>query len=234
MIISDLTQAQPLACTSPADGCLLPAEHRLEIVIDGRPALQAVCTPANLAELAAGRLLTEGLIRTAEDIRELTVSADCRRVEAVLNTAGAAQPEMPRPTPAVWERGWLLALADRMKREEPLYSQTHAVHACYLARQGEVLCCREDLGRHNALDKAVGYGLLQGIDLSECLLFTTGRMPSDMVLKAVRSGVPLLASKTYPTDVGLALARRAGLTLATVRAGEVRIWTERGTEEKRL
>ena len=78
------------------------------------------------------------------------------------------------------------------------------------------------------------YGLLQGIDLSECLLFTTGRMPSDMVLKAVRSGVPLLASKTYPTDVGLALARRAGLTLATVRAGEVRIWTERGTEEKRL
>ena len=95
------------------------------------------------------------------------------------------------------------------------------------------MCCREDIGRHNAIDKAVGYALIQGIDRGNCYLFTTGRMPADMVMKAVRAGVPLLASKTYPTDEGIALARKTRLTLVTLRPdGSLLIWTD-GTEAER-
>ncbi len=87
---------------------------------------------------------------------------------------------------------------------------------------------------YSALDKAVGHALIRGIDRTECYLFTTGRMPADMVLKAARAGIPLLASKTYPTDAGVALARRAGLTLVTLRPdGSLLIWTDGNAEERK-
>ena len=85
--------------------------------------------------------------------------------------------------------------------------------------------------------RVIGWALMAGVDRARCMLFTTGRMPADMVAKALRAGIPLLASKTYPTDRGLELARRGRLTLATVRPdGTTLIWTNgqetEGPEEK--
>lgn len=78
---------------------------------------------------------------------------------------------------------WVDALADAMGQGLPLYRATHAVHSCLLLRAGKILYRCEDLGRHNALDKAVGCALTEGVPLAECVLFTSGRVPVDMVRK---------------------------------------------------
>ncbi len=210
----------------------IASEHEMDLYIDDRFALHMVCTPEHLAELAAGHLVTEGWARQREDIRSIEIGAGGLRADVTLANGPAAPQEFPAITPQPWEESWLRRAAERMRGEEPLYSRTHAVHGCYLGRGDELLCCREDVGRHNAIDKAVGYALIQSIDRAECYLFTTGRMPADMVLKAARAGIPLMASKTYPTNEGIALAERAGVTLVTLRPnGFLLVWTD-GTERK--
>lgn len=219
----------PLNAPAPVE---ITAEHGMNVYIDGRFALRMVCTPEHLAELAAGRLVTEGWARQREDIRSIEIGEGGLRADVTLENGMAAPEEAPAVIPRPWEESWLRRAAEHMRGEEPLYARTHAAHGCYLGRGDELLCCREDIGRHNALDKAVGYALIQGIDRAGCYLFTTGRMPADMVLKAARAGIPLLASKTYPTNEGIALARRAGETLVTLRPdGALLIWTD-GTERK--
>ncbi|WP_425595005.1 malto-oligosyltrehalose synthase [Pseudomonas citronellolis] len=106
---------------------------------------------------------------------------------------------------------WVDALAAAMSAGLPLYQATHAVHSCFVLHEGRILCACEDIGRHNALDKAVGSTLLAGVPLSECVLYTSGRVPMDMVRKAIRAGVPALVSKTMPTVQSLELAAEYGL-----------------------
>ncbi len=213
----------------------IPSEHGMDVYLDGCFALRMVCTPEHLAELAAGHLVTAGWARKREDIRSIEIGAGGLRADITMENGSAVPMETPLITPAPWKADWLRRAADRMRGEEPLYGRTHSVHGCYLGRGDELLCCREDVGRHNAMDKAVGYALLRGVDRSRCYLFTTGRMPADMVMKAARAGVPLLASKTYPTDEGIALARKTRLTLVTLRPdGSLLLWTDGNEAERKV
>lgn len=251
MRIIDCSADSGLACAADAAEGLprIAAEHGIDVIVNERPAMHLTCTPEHLDELVAGRLLTEGWIRRAEQIELLyicergrtarvTLSADAaaalrdrtaRRVDTcctdnrVLLESGAEP--MPALPPARWTEEALRQAVGQIRGRQALYEQTRAAHACALIRGDSLLCCREDIGRHNALDKAVGRALLSGWDLGACALYTTGRMPADMVTKAIRAGVPLLASKTYPTDRGLALAREAGLVLVTLRPdGPLILW----------
>ena len=95
----------------------------------------------------------------------------------------------------------------------PGYCATRAVHSCVVLHEGRILVSCEDLGRHNALDKAVGCALLAGVPLAECVLYTSGRVPLDMVRKAIRAGVPVLVSKSMPTVQSAELAAEYGLQL---------------------
>ena len=112
---------------------------------------------------------------------------------------------------------WIELLTAAMDAGLPLYRATRAVHSCFVLREGRLLFACEDIGRHNALDKAVGQMLLQGIPLTECVLYTSGRVPVDMVRKAIRAGVPALVSKTMPTVQSLELAQEYGLQLVCGR-----------------
>jgi len=78
---------------------------------------------------------------------------------------------------------------------------------------GELAFICEDIGRHNAVDKAIGQALMEEKNIAEAILFTTGRIPSDMVIKAIRSRIPVIASHSAPTDEAILLARQFNLTL---------------------
>ena len=95
-------------------------------------------------------------------------------------------------------------------------------------KDGEILYCCEDIGRHNALDKAVGRALIDGVDLRQCVLFSSGRIPADMMEKAIRAGVPLLASNAVPTDRAVALARAYRVVLiCTARSDSMNIFADK-------
>ena len=198
----------------------LAAEHAAAILVNEQPAFRVVCTPELLPQLALGRLLTEGWITAADEVERVAVCAQGLKISVQLchplAAAEQAGQEVPPLAPVPQREipaAWVDALADAMGQGLPLYRATHAVHSCLLLCAGRILYRCEDLGRHNALDKAVGCALTEGVPLAECVLFTSGRVPVDMVRKAIRAGVPALVSKSMPTVQSLELAEEYGLKL---------------------
>ncbi len=109
-----------------------------------------------------------------------------------------------------WE---IFELTDRFKKDGELHRETGGTQSAYLMYKGRTVYGCEDIGRHNALDKAIGEMAVKGYDPSECLIFTTGRTPVDMVRKGIRAGVAGLVSKSVPTVQAAELAREYGLNL---------------------
>ena len=116
--------------------------------------------------------------------------------------------------PVEWKPEAVFRIADEFALDKTVHARTRGAHSAFLCDlDGRILCMREDIGRHNAFDKVVGWALLNGVDLAKCMLYTSGRVPSDMASKAIRAGIPILVSKSVATDQGVALARAYGLTL---------------------
>lgn len=120
---------------------------------------------------------------------------------------------MQKVQPISWEPSWVFALARTFADDSPMHRATSGAHSCYLGVGDQLLYCCEDLGRHNAFDKVIGCALMDGVDLRQAIVFSSGRLPVDMVLKAIRSGIPVVATKATPTDMTIDLAKRYDLTL---------------------
>lgn len=216
-------------------------EHFMDVYVNDLLTMKLVCSPCALPELVLGRLYSEGMITSLADVTQLYLCQYGSRARVTLNrqpqaarqedfveTTGTCctgnhvlndvfrTGEAPKPVvPIAWEPEWFYCAASLIREGTELFNATHGVHSCYLIRMGEILLFREDLGRHNALDKVLGAALMQGIDLTECALFSSGRLPTDMIAKAIRAGIPMLASKAAPTAQGIALAQSYALTLIT-------------------
>ena len=146
-----------------------------------------------------------------ESFTETTPS--CCTGNHILNDYFLTQKEVEPVAPIPWKASQIFDLADRFHAGMPLHGQTWATHSCFLAKDGQLLFQCEDIGRHNALDKTIGYALRHGIPLSRCMVYSSGRIPTDMAMKAIRAGIPILASKASPTAEAIALAKEYGLTL---------------------
>ncbi|MCM1101511.1 MAG: formate dehydrogenase accessory sulfurtransferase FdhD [Clostridium sp.] len=209
-------------------------EHRMEIEINGLLWAKVVCTPTDLEELTVGRLITEQIIKDCSEIGQLSVGENGSRVEVYIPNApllGTAVPEestcctdnwillqRPRtvcePLPAAaWTREEVFRMVSDFARDSKLHRSTGGAHSCALAVEGQTVYSAEDIGRHNAMDKAIGYAVLHGSDRRKCMLFTTGRVPTDMVRKAVAAGIPVLISKAVPTGEAVQMAREYNLNL---------------------
>lgn len=213
-------------------------EHLMDVYINERLTMKLVCTPQHLTELVLGRLLSEGVIRSTADVALIYICESGRRAKVMLTEAVAAQhPDFVAPTPTCctgnrilngdyiqhgelapvtpidWTPEQIFALADQFNEDTPLHRLTGATHSCFLARGNELLFSCEDIGRHNALDKAIGFALRHDIDLTGCIAYSSGRLPTDMVEKAIRAGLPVLCTKASPTAEAVALAQSCGLTL---------------------
>ncbi|MDP6780242.1 MAG: formate dehydrogenase accessory sulfurtransferase FdhD [Alphaproteobacteria bacterium] len=144
------------------------------------------------------------------------------------------------PGDAVLNTSWLLMLNRKINTIPSLYLKAGAIHGCVLCEEGRPLIYMEDVGRHNAVDKIAGYMFLNKITAQGKIFYTTGRLTSEMVIKTVQMGIPILISRSGFTAWGVDLARRAGLTLVgrargrrfIVLAGEERIVYDGGETEE--
>jgi FdhD protein len=252
-------------------------EHVIDVYINNILTMKLICIPTMLTELVLGRLLTEGIISSAEDVEEIYIcrygkqafvtlregleaenypndnkeptleslaSGDEKSYEQVIAieerstfSNKEADPGYIETTPSCctgnrvlndyfvnalplqkiqpfeWKAEWIYALSRRFEEGMPIHSETGATHSCFLMTDGKIVFTCEDIGRHNALDKAIGYALWQGIDLKTCIAFSSGRIPTDMAEKAIAAGIPLLATKSSVSDAAIELAEEYGLTL---------------------
>ena len=117
------------------------------------------------------------------------------------------------PKDTIIKTSWLYALMKTINTQPSLYLEAGAIHGCVLAEQDRVLLYMEDVGRHNAVDKIAGYMYMHGIGGGDKIFYTTGRLTSEMVIKTVQMGIPILASRSGFTAWGVELARQVGLTL---------------------
>ncbi len=117
------------------------------------------------------------------------------------------------PNDAVIKTSWLYALMKKINTQPSLYLEAGAIHGCVLAQEDRVLLYMEDVGRHNAVDKIAGYMFLNKIPGGDKIFYTTGRLTSEMVIKTVQMGIPILASRSGFTAWGVDLARQVNLTL---------------------
>ncbi len=114
---------------------------------------------------------------------------------------------------AILKTTWLYALSQKINTTPSLYLKVGAIHGCVLCKEDQPLIYMEDVGRHNAIDKIAGYMFLNKISAKDKVFYTTGRLTSEMVIKTVQMGLPILISRSGFTAWGVELAKEAGLTL---------------------
>jgi FdhD protein len=225
----------------------LAAEEPLEIRIDGVPLTVTMRTPGNDLELAAGFLITEGVIESADQIARLDLvpaeggtrsnvvavelkdsSFDSERMQrnffaasscgicgkASINAIRLRGMQPPSPSFRI-DPEVLCRLPEILRSEQPVFSRTGGLHAAALFdADGRLLAAREDIGRHNAVDKLVGWALLQArLPLARQVMLVSGRGGFEIVQKALAAGIPVLASVSAPSSLAVKLARELGLTL---------------------
>ncbi len=212
--------------TKKEESRMLLVEHHMRIAINEEQILDVMCTPEYLEELILGRLLTEGIIHSEEDVWELEITSD--GMDANITVAEYESPVKLKHVKSIMlPEEQIFRMAEEMAKGMPLHEVTWGTHSCFLFREGRLIFSCEDLGRHNAMDKVIGYALKQEIPLQECAVYTSGRVPTDMAEKAIRSGIPVLVSKGVPTRDAVELAREYELTLICgARSDQMRIYTD--------
>jgi FdhD protein len=227
-------------CEPVKSSYALQSEHVVRVFVNGELVMNLTCSPDHIVELVVGRLYTEGMIAGVDEVDEVWLCEHSSRVLVYLrNCQAVAVPkgrmvqdvgtcctdnrtlsslflrdeELPQVKAIPWSAEDVFALARAFEGDTPMHRRTFGAHSCYLARGCKVLYCCEDLGRHNAFDKVVGCALRDGVDLRECTVFTSGRVPTDMAVKAVRARIPIMVSKAVPTDLAVQMAAEHGLTL---------------------
>ena len=225
-------------------------EEPLEIRIGGQPVAVTMRTPGHDEELALGFCLTEGLrpisAASSADLAANTIEVDApgfdpARVQRSFYTSsscgvcgkGALESvavDAPRADSGLESGFELLAgLPDRLREAQAAFAVTGGLHATGLFNSdGELLCLREDVGRHNAMDKVIGWAFLEHrLPLADAILCVSGRLSFELVQKAAVAGCPILVAVGAPSSLAVDLARDRGLTLCGfARDGRLNVYTE--------
>ena len=234
---------------------ILAVEEPLEIRVDGTPLTVTMRTPGDDLDLAAGFLFTEGLLRSLAEVREIRM-CDSNVAAVTLVRNGQVLPAPNRrflmtsacgvcgkdSIDAIRTRSAfdvtaddvrvrapvLASLPGRLRGAQKVFASTGGLHAAGLfTATGDLVALREDVGRHNAVDKIAGWALRSGrVPLNGCVLLVSGRASFELVQKALMLGVPVLAAVSAPSSLAVALADEGGMTLAGfVRGQTMNIYT---------
>ena len=228
-------------------------ELPLTIVLNGRELVTLLCSPANLKYLAIGFLLSEGLLRNRNDIKSI-IDDEQRgivRIETVTDLDGEEEQVFKRIITPGCGRGAafysaadaagmnevkselqvngaeILELMSNFQHRSETYRSTGGVHSAALCDNKNLNVFSEDIGRHNAIDKIFGQCLWEGIPTTDQIILTSGRISSEIVIKIARNNVPILASKSAPTNTAVKLADLLGITLiGFVRGTRMNVYSQ--------
>lgn len=211
----------------------VPIEQAVTLIVNGKPWTEMLCTPAMISELAVGFLYNERLINSAEDVLRVHVcdTADFVEIDTVspiskpstwIKTTGCGggqtaqrldQPETPGLHEVTLNAKMISGLLAEFLETQHDQTTSRGVHCSAISDGQNILVLADDIGRHNTLDKLMGFILLQQPSLKPSILLTTGRISSEMLQKTARMGTSVVISLTSPNNVTIQLAKDWGMTL---------------------
>jgi len=230
----------------PVAGGLID-ERYLSIYVNGQSLATMMCSPLQLEALTVGFLYSEGIIDSAAEIALLQLNRARSVADVILTRAEVALPrrmilttgcgggqtglELSANFPALDSDfrappALILQLMRQLQGAARLYRAVRGVHTAVLGDRSGLLLSAEDVGRHNAVDKLAGQALLEGLETSDAILLSSGRISSEMLGKARRLGLPIVASRTAPTSITVELATAWNIcVVGYVRQGSMRVYT---------
>jgi FdhD protein len=221
----------------------IAGEHPLTLYVDKQEILTIMTLGAAPEALAIGYLRNQRLLQRIEDVVSVQVDWEVNSVAVTTRhglkdlaaktakrtkTTGCGQgtvfgdlmqeiDSVRLPSDARLSRATLYALTERVRAHETIYKKAGAVHGCALATNessaSEILYFVEDVGRHNAVDAIAGMMWLDRVEGGDKIFYTTGRLTSEMVIKAAQMGIPFLVSRSGLTQMGYEIARKVGMTM---------------------
>ena len=215
----------------------VPGETELTISVNGKELVTVLCTATKLNCLVLGFLYAEGIISGTGDVTTMRVCDEESLAEVKLSKAEFELPALRRLTSGCGggaafvtsgqkvesdlkvTPGELLTLMQKFQKQMELYRICGGVHSSALADRDHLLVVAEDIGRHNTLDKIQGECLLRRLSTRDGVLLTTGRVSSEMLLKAATMQVPVVVSRSSPTDRAISLAVDLGIALVGYARG---------------
>lgn len=231
---------------------LVVKEQPVTLYFNQREMVTLLCAGKHLDELAVGFLHGEGFLQDRADLDQVLMDVSAGKVEITARGASslaenlwqkrtitsgcgkgslfyyAIDALLSRPVESAVALSYR-QLRDRLEdlnRMSETYRQTHGVHNTALATPEEIMLFRDDIGRHNAVDMIVGYSFLHGISLKDKLLITTGRLTSEVLIKAAKVGIPVLISRNTATSLAIELANSLNITLVGfARAGKFTVYS---------
>lgn len=208
-----------------ADGELIHTSERiikemaLKVIVDGQHFTTAMILASMEKEYVIGYLYLQGIITSMDDMVSMAIKKNIANVKLKHDRVQRAVLQEINSNLTVCKEDVFLCVRAILK--SPVFTETEAVHSAGLFLNGKkTISITEDLGRHNALDKVIGAGLMKNIDFNRVLAASTGRQPAEMMLKCRSAGIPIIATKGVPTSMAVDLAKKTGITIAGLVRGD--------------
>lgn len=221
-------------------------EQPLTIILNNQELVTLLCTPIDVDYLAIGFLFSEGLIKDKASIKKVSgddkrgivrvethdnmepagdilfkriITSGCGRGASFYNIADMQNQVKVESKTKISTKD-VLVLTHEFQRRSEIYKATHGVHSAALCNAKSLLVFKEDVGRHNAVDKIFGECIVKDIPTNDCIIITSGRISSEILLKVAHRNIPILVSVSAPTDLGVKLANNLGVTIIGLVRGK--------------
>lgn len=205
-------------------------EKAFSIFINGRNYTTAMISPHLEEEFVLGHLFSEGIIKELDEVESIQIKGNTAKVltknplnvliakKTIVSGCGGGssfldESKLPKIDSKLKISKECIFNAIKSVLTSELHKTTHGIHSCGLFNSESIICKADDIGRHNAFDKVIGSALTRGYSFSDKFVVTTGRIPSEMVLKCVQVNIPIIASMGATTSLAIDIADKTGLTI---------------------